>query len=1232
MDTSTDKLAAKRRKVNTCLPCKTRKIKCDKQRPHCGQCIRHSLPEDQCSWADEIPGSVDHVGSAAATAAAAAAAANTSLNADLSAADSIPNPSHWYSDRSQTFIPPAPPQLPPVSHPAPLDGDYGSATEREALMRRITQLEDVLAATRRGPGPPAPEHAQHQPAPDPSLPSRSLSLDHTRATGSHAHTSSSTTLSQTRMNTVPSSATGTAYSAAATVTSPSVTSGAASSTTAIGGAYSSATLASTQQSALASADLIAHRSSTDPPPTSLAFPFSHRIPTRNTILSAIHLLPAREETISYLILRFREIDRCVFGHGICWRFVYNQLEDFNQRMRAWRGKRKRVVGRSEEHEGKDDEALLKDLDLSFVALLFALLTTAGVFLPPSLLVAERVIKRIEDHESQLRIWQQTSRILLDLHNYALNPNFNSILVLILTRQYHFSRGEQGEGLSNHGQTVMLARMLALDRLGSAKDDELKWKAEAEAEIQGLARSKVETSEKSEEWPLPRWSDRANYTGTSATRTEEGGSAVHSPQNREIAIGRDSTNNGSVPGPSSDGSSGRPTPAGSAEPRPSVAGSVRSTGVVDGAMSAPAAVTASLLSTIRAENPSSAYSKGNKFLSMENFPGSERPMAKNSHLYREAGRRLWTHICTHDWFFSTFLHSYQIHPKHNSCAIPLNLDEDDLPDGVEEGDLPEERSHDLPSDCSGQRYVHVFADLARELTDKSKHGLIFDYDLVLEYDKKFRDVMESWPKYLRVDGKSEELDWVQKEEAVRPYIRHQRLMLLEGITHRILRLHRDYLIRGEHDPKYAYSTRSCIDAARTIIYCRQEMGTSDWIVQGFWVKRYHVFHAALALSLHLLEQASMDATPSEETEGIRQDIALALSFLACEPATYGKPNGASVNSRTCVSRMIEVLLKEESARREARRAADRAKQAEAEASRQREDGLRSRNAEPGESSENEVAARQRAMAVSEARQQLHNEMNVWMASQDMSSGRHASWQTQGQGQGQVQGQGQLFGYGGAQDPNGSGAYGRAQHDAYMGQAALVALGQAVAAAGPVNVPHQQQAFMGSFYGNGTPQQQQQHQNLQNQNQGGLSLSANGFDPATTAALSAGPSMPMQHQYQQQGPDLASGATFNDPLNRAISDLFSSGPMGAGDEWWSTLDKVLEGFITPQSSLEHTDRQTDRFPLLCFSELLSFATGDPLAAIRAHEQVFETTTVTNTPARISRCTKDTSQTIFASRSHP
>ncbi|KAE8257859.1 hypothetical protein A4X13_0g2078 [Tilletia indica] len=84
------------------------------------------------------------------------------------------------------------------------------------------------------------------------------------------------------------------------------------------------------------------------------------------------------------------------------------------------------------------------------------------------------------------------------------------------------------------------------------------------------------------------------------------------------------------------------------------------------------------------------------------------------------------------------------------------------------------------------------------------------------------------------------------------------------------------------------------------------------------------------------------------------------------------------------------------------------------------------------------------------------MNAWMASQDMSSGPHASWHTQGQGQGQVQGQGQLFGHGGAPSPNGSGAYNQAHHDAYMGQAALIALGQAVAAAGPANIPQQQQA--------------------------------------------------------------------------------------------------------------------------------------------------------------------------------
>ncbi len=51
----------KRRKVNTCLQCKARKVKCDKVRPLCGPCQRRRVSADQCIFADEAdPETLQH--------------------------------------------------------------------------------------------------------------------------------------------------------------------------------------------------------------------------------------------------------------------------------------------------------------------------------------------------------------------------------------------------------------------------------------------------------------------------------------------------------------------------------------------------------------------------------------------------------------------------------------------------------------------------------------------------------------------------------------------------------------------------------------------------------------------------------------------------------------------------------------------------------------------------------------------------------------------------------------------------------------------------------------------------------------------------------------------------------------------------------------------------------------------------------------------------------------------
>ena len=54
--------STKRRKINTCFPCKQRKVKCDRQQPYCGQCQKHRIPAERCVWStDMAPVSYTHL-------------------------------------------------------------------------------------------------------------------------------------------------------------------------------------------------------------------------------------------------------------------------------------------------------------------------------------------------------------------------------------------------------------------------------------------------------------------------------------------------------------------------------------------------------------------------------------------------------------------------------------------------------------------------------------------------------------------------------------------------------------------------------------------------------------------------------------------------------------------------------------------------------------------------------------------------------------------------------------------------------------------------------------------------------------------------------------------------------------------------------------------------------------------------------------------------------------------
>lgn len=57
-----------------------------------------------------------------------------------------------------------------------------------------------------------------------------------------------------------------------------------------------------------------------------------------------------------------------------------------------------------------------------------------------------------------------------------------------------------------------------------------------------------------------------------------------------------------------------------------------------------------------------------------------------------------------------------------------------------------------------------------------------------------------------------------------------MVLIESVHFRLLLLHRPYLLAAYKNEKYAFSLRSCVESARTVIFCRSEVDRIDWNLQ------------------------------------------------------------------------------------------------------------------------------------------------------------------------------------------------------------------------------------------------------------------------------------------------------------------------------------------------------------------------------------------------------------------
>lgn len=280
----------------------------------------------------------------------------------------------------------------------------------------------------------------------------------------------------------------------------------------------------------------------------------------------------------------------------------------------------------------------------------------------------------------------------------------------------------------------------------------------------------------------------------------------------------------------------------------------------------------------------------------------------SHLVREAARRLWIKIACKDMLLGTVIHrTTQVDPTFATTAPPLNVDEDDLPDG---------ETHVLSSIQEAGRatmnnltpYIYQIADLGRQW------GLLLysrqlTYAHVLEFDAKFRGLLSSLPVYLRPDPTLEQLPEVRQEQARHPYLAMHRLIVFEAVNQRLLVLHRDFLCRGHQDEKHAYSTRVAVDAARTILSCRQQIDNVHPAVQKHAAFRHHLFQAAIVLMLHLLAFHNKAQGSSQVAHQLRDDISLIINYLH----STGDPSTSVPIAQKVALKLIDLLFAEAHAR-------------------------------------------------------------------------------------------------------------------------------------------------------------------------------------------------------------------------------------------------------------------------------------------------------------------------------
>ncbi|KAK0116426.1 hypothetical protein ONS95_013445 [Cadophora gregata] len=226
--------------------------------------------------------------------------------------------------------------------------------------------------------------------------------------------------------------------------------------------------------------------------------------------------------------------------------------------------------------------------------------------------------------------------------------------------------------------------------------------------------------------------------------------------------------------------------------------------------------------------------------------------------KELGKRLWQQLATQDWFSVPFSETYCINPLHFTSKAPRHCDEDTMEA------IPV--SH--PAITTYGNFLFRVAALMPALQDRSSeaHSMDVKYEHVLRFDKMMRDlVIAQLPPCLNSQTQVDPM-WPH-------WVAVARRCLTITSAHKIIMIHRRFLGMSFHDKKFAFTRRTCLAAAKTIINeIKQEVPDESpilWTTQAFSVA------AAIILALDNFSHHQS----ARESEEHRQLITETISILS-----------------------------------------------------------------------------------------------------------------------------------------------------------------------------------------------------------------------------------------------------------------------------------------------------------------------------------------------------------------